>query len=150
MNILVLFWMKILVLYLDSREIYLCSLVMVTWKWKLLSHVRLFVTPWTIQSVEFSRPDLYSPWNSPGQNTGGGRLSLLQGIFPTQGSNPGLLHCRQILYHLSHKYSPLFHSKDTSKCYDSLWKKKTKKTKQFLNPSIDKIDSIYFQIYRYN
>ena len=33
---------------------------------------------------------LYSPWNSPGQNTGVGRLSLLQGIFPTQGSNPGL------------------------------------------------------------
>ena len=37
---------------------------------------------------------LYSPWNSPGQNTGGGSLSLLQGIFPTQGSNWGLLHCR--------------------------------------------------------
>ena len=34
----------------------------------------------------------YSPWNSPGQNTGVGNLSLLQGIFPTQGSNPGLLH----------------------------------------------------------
>ena len=33
---------------------------------------------------------LYSPWNSPGQNTGVGSLSLLQGIFPTQGSNPGL------------------------------------------------------------
>ena len=39
-----------------------------------------------------------SPWNSPGQNTAVGSLSLLQGIFPTQGSNPGLLHCRQILY----------------------------------------------------
>ena len=49
---------------------------------------------------------LYSPWNSPGQNTGVGSLSLLQGIFPTQGSNPGLLHCRQILYQLSHKWSP--------------------------------------------
>ena len=46
---------------------------------------------------------LYSPWNSPGQNTGVGSHSLLQGIFPTQGSNPGLLHCRQILYQLSHK-----------------------------------------------
>ena len=45
---------------------------------------------------------LYSPWDSPGQNTGLGSLSLLQGIFPTQGLNPGLLHCRQILYHLSH------------------------------------------------
>ena len=48
----------------------------------------------------------YSPWNSPGQNTGVGSLSLLQGIFSTQGSNPGLSHCRQILYQLSHKGSP--------------------------------------------
>ena len=46
---------------------------------------------------------LYSPWNSPGQNTGAGSLSLIQGIFPTQGSNPGLPHCKWILYQLSHK-----------------------------------------------
>jgi len=50
--------------------------------------------------------ELYSPWNSAGQNTGVGSLSLLQGIFPTQGSNPGLPHCRWILYQLSHKGSP--------------------------------------------
>ena len=49
---------------------------------------------------------LYSPWNSPGQNTRVGTLSLLQGIFPTEGSNPGLLHYRQIVYQLSHKGSP--------------------------------------------
>ena len=49
---------------------------------------------------------LYSPWNSPGQNTGVGSISLLQGIFPTQGSNPGLPHCRRVLYQLSHKWSP--------------------------------------------
>ena len=49
---------------------------------------------------------LYSPWNSPGQNTGVGSLPLLQGIFPTQGSNLGLLHCRRILYQLSHQGSP--------------------------------------------
>ena len=48
-----------------------------------------------------------SPWNSPGQNTGVGSLSLLQGIFPTQGLNPGLLNCRWILYQLSHKGSPI-------------------------------------------
>ena len=48
---------------------------------------------------------LYNPWNSPGQNTGVGSLSHLQGIFPTQGLNPGLLHCRWILYQLSHKGS---------------------------------------------
>ena len=50
--------------------------------------------------------ELYSPWDSPGQNTGVGSLSLLQGIFPTQGLNPGLLHCKQILYQLSHAGSP--------------------------------------------
>ena len=49
---------------------------------------------------------LYSPWNSPGQNTGVGSLSLFQGIFPTQGSSSGFPHCRQILYQLSHKGSP--------------------------------------------
>ena len=53
-------------------------------------------TPWT---EEPSR-------NSLGQNTGVGSLSLLQGIFPTQGPNPGLPHCRQILYQLSHQGSP--------------------------------------------
>ena len=65
-------------------------------KWKLLSHVRLFVTPWTI----------CSPQNSLGHNTRVGSLSLLQGIFPTQGLNPGLPHCRWIPYQLSHKGSP--------------------------------------------
>ena len=49
---------------------------------------------------------LYSPWNSPGQNTGLGSRSLPPGIFPTQGSNPSLPHCRQILYQQSHKGSP--------------------------------------------
>ena len=42
----------------------------------------------------------------PGTNTGVGCYTLLQGIFPTQGSNPSLLHCRQILYHLNHQGSP--------------------------------------------
>ena len=56
---------------------------------------------------DYLRPHvLYTPWNSPGQNTGVGSLSLLQGIFPTQGSNPGLPHYRWILYQLSHKGSP--------------------------------------------
>ena len=52
---------------------------------------------------------LYRPWNSPGHNgesTGVDSLSLLQGIFPTQKSNPCLPHCRQILYQQSHKGSP--------------------------------------------
>ena len=49
-------------------------------------------------------PMAYSSWNSPGQNTGVGSLFLLQGIFLTKGSNSGLLHCRWILYQLSHNY----------------------------------------------
>ena len=56
---------------------------------------------------DFLRPHgLQSPWNSPGQNTGVGSLSLLQGILPTQGSNPGLPHCRQILYQLTYGGRP--------------------------------------------
>ena len=65
------------------------------------SHVRLIVTPWTVAlqaplSVGFSS-----------ENIRVGCHSLLQGIFPTQGLSPGLLHCRQILYHMSHQGSPL-------------------------------------------
>ena len=44
--------------------------------------------------------------DSPGKNTGVGCYALLQGIFPTQGLNPGLPHCRRILYQLSHQGSP--------------------------------------------
>ena len=53
----------------------------------------------SVMSDSLQPHGLYSPWNSLGQNTGMGSLSLLQGIFPTQGSNPGLPHCRKILYH---------------------------------------------------
>ena len=49
---------------------------------------------------------LLCPWDSPGKNTGMGCQFLLQGIFPTQGSNLGLLHCRQMLYCLSHQGIP--------------------------------------------
>ena len=51
---------------------------------------------------------LLSPWNSPGKSTEVGCHFLLQGIFPTWGSNPCLLHCRQILYQLSHQRSPFY------------------------------------------
>ena len=66
-------------------------------KVKLLSRVRLFATPWTVVY------QLLCPWDFPGKNTGLGCHFLLQGIFPAQGSNLGLPHCRQILYHLSHQ-----------------------------------------------
>ena len=63
-------------------------------KWTLLGRVRL------------SCHSMDCPWNSLGQNTGVGSLSLLQGIFLTQGSNPGFPHHKQILYQLSHQGSP--------------------------------------------
>ena len=50
---------------------------------------------------------LLCPWDFPGKDIGVGHHAFLQGIFPTQGSNLGLLHCRQILYWLSYKESPL-------------------------------------------
>ena len=68
-------------------------LVGIKWRWKSLSRVRLFATPWTLQSMAFSRPEYWSGY-------------LIQGIFPTQGSNPGLRHYRWILYQLTHKRSP--------------------------------------------
>ena len=61
----------------------------------------------SVVSYSFRPRGLYSPWNSPSQKTRVGSLSLLQGIFPSQGSNPGFPHCRWILYQLSHKGSPL-------------------------------------------
>ena len=69
-------------------------------KVKSLSRVRLFATPWTVAY------QLLRPWNFPGENTGVGCHFLLQGIFLTQGSNLGLLHCRQTVYYLSHLGSP--------------------------------------------
>ena len=57
--------------------------------------------PWTERSLVS-----YSPWKSLGKDIGMRSQSLLQGIFLTQGSNPGLPYCRQILYCLSHKGSP--------------------------------------------
>ena len=60
-------------------------------KMKLLSCVWLFVTPWTVAQ------SLLHPWNFPGKSTGVGCHFLLQRIFPTQGLNPGLLHCKHML-----------------------------------------------------
>ena len=64
---------------------------------QLLSHVQLFATPWTVAWQASLSMEFFS------KNTGVGSHSLLQGIFPTQELNPGLLHCSQILYHLSHE-----------------------------------------------
>ena len=99
------------------------------WRWRSFSHVWLFVTPWTSQSIILewvafpfsrvsSRPRDWTqvshiadslPAESPGKpkNTEVGSLSLLQWIFPSQESNRGLLHCRWILYQLSYEGSPM-------------------------------------------
>ena len=78
-----------------------------SWKWLSITHIYVCETENRSVVSESLRPNrLYSPWNSLGQNAGVGNHSLLQGIFPIQGSNPGLPHCRWILYQLSHEGSP--------------------------------------------
>ena len=83
----------------------------------LLSHLRLrillccavlshLVMPDSLRPHELSPPGSFVHGDSPGKNTGVGCHGLLQGIFPTEGSNPGLLHCGQILYCLSHQGNP--------------------------------------------
>ena len=62
------------------------------------------VTPWAVAAR------LFCPWNSPGNYTGVGCQFLLQGVFPTQESNPVLLHCGQILYRLSYREDILVES----------------------------------------
>ena len=69
-----------------------CACVLVT---------QLCPTPWNPME-----PARLLSWDSPGKNTGVDSYSLLQGIFPIQGSNPGLLHSKQILYPLGHQGSP--------------------------------------------
>ena len=69
---------------------------------KLLSRARLFATPWIVVACT----KLLRPWDFQGKSTAVGCHFLLQGIFPTQGSNPDLSHCRQTHYYLSHQGSP--------------------------------------------
>ena len=61
--------------------------------------------PTLCNPMDCSPARLLCPWNSPTKNTGVGCHSLLQGLFPTPGLNLGLLHCREILYHLSYEGS---------------------------------------------
>ena len=74
------------------------------WRSKYLEGMKVKVKV-TVVSDSLRPHGLYSPGNSPGQNTGVGGHALLQGIFATRGSNPGLLNWSHILYHLSHKGS---------------------------------------------
>ena len=77
------------------------------WKFSTLQREGLSESESRSVVSDLLRPHgLYSPWNSPCQNIEVGSFALLQGIFPNQGSNPALPHCRQILYQMSHKGSP--------------------------------------------
>ena len=60
----------------------------------------------SVESDSLWLHELYSPWNSPGQNTGVGSLSFLQGNLPNPGIEPSLPHCTRILYQLTHEGSP--------------------------------------------
>ena len=79
---------------LYTREIYALLLL------SCFSHIWRCATLWAVACR------LLCPWDSPGKSTGEGCHALLQGIFPTQGWNPGLPRCRRILYCLSHQESP--------------------------------------------
>ena len=86
------------------------STLLSTWVWcqrqESWVYVKVLVVqscPTLCDSMDCSPPGLLCPWDSPGKNIGVGSHSLLQGIFPTYRLNPGLLHCKQILYLLSHQ-----------------------------------------------
>ena len=100
-----------------------------------ISHIHVCESH-SVMSDSLRPHGLYSPWNSPGQNTRVGGLSLLQGIFPNQGWNPGLPHCRRILYQLSHKGSPShIHSCDFNTSIESLQGMKRDIMKPLSQPS---------------
>ena len=93
-----------------------------------IKHIPKYTIPWArccclvaqscltlCNPMDYSPPGSSVHGDSPGKNTGVGCHALLQGIFPTQGSNPGVPHCRWILYHLSRQGSPLGHKKKINK-----------------------------------
>ena len=114
------FWVVVTQVYCQIGSLFSCILLMGTLfsvyvfmkvaqeedKRKALGRLKKESESRSVVSDSLRPHRLHSPWNSPSQNTGVGSIPLLQGIFPTQGSNPGLPHCRQILYQLSHEGSP--------------------------------------------
>ena len=94
---LLIFWPGRCQVSLVSNNISVISILMMSLVAQWLSHV------WLCSPMDCNPPGSSVHGGSPGQNTGMGCHALLQGIFPTQGLNSGLLHCRQILYSLSHQ-----------------------------------------------
>ena len=90
-------------IYLNMGQFYNIILMYMLKYTKVLNYVQCLVTqscPTHYQPMVCSFPGFSVHWNSPGKNTG---VGILQGIFPTQGWNPGFPHCRWVLYHLSHQ-----------------------------------------------
>ena len=96
----------------------------------VLRHSVLFDSPHGLKPI-----GLLCPWDSPGKSTGASSHSFLQGIFPTQGLNPSLLHFRWILYHMNHQGSPTWcvpsitssvHGRDPMRCASFVFYLKTK------------------------
>ena len=89
--------------------------------WLSVLHMIVFSESHSVMSDSLWPHGLYSPCNSPGQNTGVGSHSLLQGILSSQGSNPGLLHCRWIYtkYYLNTKYFSWYIATYTKICWKS-------------------------------
>ena len=81
---------------------YLKPFILLEYSWLPVNQWSCSVVSDSLQPHGLEPTRLLHPWNFPGKSNGVGCHFLLQGIFPTQGSNPGLLHYRQMLYHLSH------------------------------------------------
>ena len=100
-----------------TKDTLVCKVIIQNWKrksfpdeQKLNEFIRTKVLSCSVMSDSLWRhglqhAGLLCPWDSPAKNTGVGSQFLLQGIFPTQWLNPGLLHCRQVLHYLSHQGS---------------------------------------------
>ena len=91
---------------IPSQTSPMCSLEFQLQGWWKKVKVSCPIMSDSLQSHELQPARLLCLWNSLGKSSGVGCQFLLQGVFPTQGLNLGLLHCRQILYHLSHQGSP--------------------------------------------
>ena len=93
-------WRSMEKLWFKSKGILLAECLLLLGR---LKSVKVLVVSDSLRPCGLLPARLFCPWNSPGKNSGVSCHPLLQRIFPTQGSNSGLLHCRQVLYCLRHQ-----------------------------------------------